>query len=178
MGVPVPAAPAPLSWQVLSWPVDADSEESAVTNKKAGQRLKKASAKVGCREGTTSKNCLSYSNSDGARRDLLLCQFWASGSIPSIPYLQTNLSLLWEEGSSCFTHPSGWIQRWACGWAQVTCCLIKGPQPSADTDPIPVLCRVPCPRTSRSRSSRRRRRSSHVNSAATHPFGGPWALGE
>lgn len=81
MGVPVPAMPAPLSWQVLSWPVDADSEEGAVTNKKAGQGLKKDGGKVGCQEGTMSKNLLSYNNSDGARRDLLLCQFWVSGSI-------------------------------------------------------------------------------------------------
>uniref|UniRef100_A0A8B9C9U6 Leucine rich repeat containing 43 n=1 Tax=Anser brachyrhynchus TaxID=132585 RepID=A0A8B9C9U6_9AVES len=45
LGVPGPAVPAPLSWQVLSWPVDADSEETAVTNKKAGRGIKKDSAK-------------------------------------------------------------------------------------------------------------------------------------
>uniref|UniRef100_U3K3A0 Leucine rich repeat containing 43 n=1 Tax=Ficedula albicollis TaxID=59894 RepID=U3K3A0_FICAL len=33
--------------KVLSWPVDADAEENAVTNKKEGQELKKSTAKVG-----------------------------------------------------------------------------------------------------------------------------------
>lgn len=49
-GVSAPAAPAPLSGQVLSWPVDADTEENADTKGKAGQGLQKDSAKVGCWE--------------------------------------------------------------------------------------------------------------------------------
>lgn len=73
--------------QVLWWPVSADSEENAVKSGKERQGLKKESTKVGCWERAMSKHYLSCNNSDGGRTDLLLCQFWVSGNISSIPYL-------------------------------------------------------------------------------------------
>lgn len=63
--------PAPLSGQVLSWPVDPD--ENSVPSKE-GQELKKNGAKVGCQERTTTKFYLSCKNSDGRTRTLLLGQ--------------------------------------------------------------------------------------------------------
>lgn len=88
--------PAPLSGQVLSWPVDADAEENAATNKKKGQELKKNSAKVGCWERTMTKLYLSCKNSDGRTRTLLLGQFGVSESD-----LSQRPPFLWGKGSSC-----------------------------------------------------------------------------
>lgn len=45
-GVPAPATPAPLSMQVLSWPVNADPEENAVIKGKVGWGLQKDSGRV------------------------------------------------------------------------------------------------------------------------------------
>lgn len=61
----VPAVPAPLSGQVLSWPVDPDPEENAVTKGKARPGLQKDGAKVGHWEGTMSKHHLGCKNNDG-----------------------------------------------------------------------------------------------------------------
>lgn len=72
--------PAPLSGQVLSWPVDDDPEENTAPNKKEGQDLKKNGAKVRCWERTMTKLYLSCKNSDGRTRTLLLGQFGVSES--------------------------------------------------------------------------------------------------
>lgn len=79
-GIPAPAAPPPLSGQVLSWPVDADPEENAGTKGKARRGLQKDDAKVGCWERMMSKHQLSCKNNDGGTRALLLGQFGVSES--------------------------------------------------------------------------------------------------
>lgn len=56
--------PAPLSGQVLSWPVDDDPEENTATNKER-QGQKKNGGKVGYWERTMTKLYLNCKNSDG-----------------------------------------------------------------------------------------------------------------
>lgn len=98
--------PAPLSGQVLSWPVDPD--ENSVPSKE-GQELKRNGAKVGCQERATTKFYLSCKNSDGRTRTFLLGQSGVTQISPKAP------PFLWGEGSSCW-HTLDRRLWWAWGW--------------------------------------------------------------
>lgn len=119
--------PAPLSGQVISWPVD--PEENSVTNKE-GQEPKKNGAKVGCQERTTTKFYLSCKNSDGRSRTLLLGQSGVSESqtSPKVPPFSGG------KAAAVDTHlGKDAVVGKGLGW--VCFSLTKGPQPSTEACP-------------------------------------------
>lgn len=101
---------APLSGQVLAWPVD--PEENAVTNKE-GQELKKNRAKVGCQERTVTKFSLSCKNSDGRTRTLLLGQ----PGVSERPFPESPLSVGGRQ--QLLTCTLARMQWWARDWVGV-----------------------------------------------------------
>lgn len=66
-----------------------------------------------------SKQHPSCKNNDGGTRVLLLGLFGVSENLPSISDLSPKPPLLWEGGSSGFTHILVRVQWWARGWVGV-----------------------------------------------------------